>query len=205
MLDRAAVTTLLSEYKERIVLECPATDFQLLSARGTSFTICNWFKSILVRDADICLLRIGNCYCHAAILCDDWLIDIAHTSWAYNLRTSDVVCLFGEVDIRTDSQHPLHPISIRWYVPQDMSAAYEIGSFVFDNLSCSESLHLEAALIASRPCRSVQPYMLRFVGHDLHILLGDCYTQIEDRNILHYQLDAQGKQHVLSQIFNQEL
>lgn len=196
MLDHVAVTSLLSEYRERIVLEIPATEFKLFSARGTSFSICNWFRSILVRESDVCLLRVGHCYCHAAVLCDGWLIDIAHAAWAYNLHTGQTVCLLGSLSCTLDDQHPMSPVLIQWRVP-----SYEIGAWVFDNRSCSESLYLSAASMP--PCFSSQPHKMRFANNALHVLHGDCYTQIENENVSHLALDVQGKQYVLASIFNQ--
>jgi hypothetical protein len=62
-------------------------------------------------------------------------------------------------------------------------------------------LYLSAASMP--PCFSSQPHKMRFANNSLHILYGDCYTQIENEVVMHLVLDAQGKQYVLSSIFNQ--
>lgn len=199
MLDNVAVTTLLTEYQDRVVLESPSTCSPLrFSPRGTSFSICNWFRSILVGVSDVCLLRVGHCYCHAAVLCDGWLIDIAHAAWAYNLQSGETVCLLGTLSCSLDEQHPLSPVQIRWF-----ASSYEIGTWVFDNRSCSDSLYVGASQMTTSPCFSTPRHLMRFANQSLHILNNDCYTLIENGIASHLLLDAHGVQYVIDSIFNQ--
>lgn len=144
--------------------------------RGNSFVLVNHVLKSL-SDARPVILRRGDFYSHAALVIEDWLIDVASLTWAYNLRTNELINTIGSVQVFNDEFSPLMPIHFRWHINSHI-----VDDVTLDNASFGDKLFKRAL---EHPIHRPHKFrMLRYKDGCLHALDGFDYL-IYDGNDIH--------------------
>lgn len=160
--------------------------------RGNSFVLANLVHARMLPQSTFVVLKRGDFYSHAALIMDDWLINVASLTWAYNLKTNEVLNTLGELRVIHNELSPIAPTHFRWCLGND----HIIDDVTLDNASFSKSLFGHAC---ENPAQGAyRPRYLCYKENLMHVLDGLDYFIYHGDAVTSLPLNGDNASDVLS-------